>query len=128
MTQLRACILRKNGHEVIKLNRRKAIREKCLNCSTWVTKEVAECTFDDCHLYPFRSGKGKQDGKARAKAIRNHCLWCMNGQQSEIWKCPSEDCSLWSYRKSTTDWSINVTSTPEKSHLDVSAEVKKENA
>jgi hypothetical protein len=74
-------ILGKHGLKTIELNRRKAIREKCLNCSAWSPKEVKNCGFDSypkdtklqtklqtkhCHLYPYRSGKGKQDVKQRA--------------------------------------------------------------
>ena len=55
-------------------NRRKSIRKKCLDCSGFSPKEVTNCSFKDCALYPYRSGKGKQNPKARAKAIRKYCL------------------------------------------------------
>jgi len=69
-------IYAKGGFKLITkdLNRRKAMRERCMNCSAWVTKDVAECFADDCPLYPYRSGKGKQNAKARSKAIREYCL------------------------------------------------------
>ncbi len=114
---MKVAILGKNGPKVVDLNRRKAIRERCLNCTGWSHKEVTNCIFTDCPLHPFRSGQGKQDAKARAKAIRNFCLWCMNGQHGEISKCPSTDCSLFSYRKTKTDRSTEIKSLPKKSHI-----------
>ena len=88
----------KTGLKTVSLNRRKAIRERCLNCSGWSAREVTECRFSDCQLYPFRTGQGRQNPKARNNAIRKYCLWCMNGQRSEVAKCPSFDCSLFPYR------------------------------
>ena len=110
-------ILGKNGPKVVHLNRRKAIRERCLNCSGWYPKEVTDCTFTDCPLHPFRSGRGKQNAKARAKAIRKYCLWCMNGQHGEVSKCPSTDCSLFPYRKNRTDRSTEIKSLQKNSHI-----------
>lgn len=109
---MQVSVLGKNGHKVVDLNRRKAIRERCLICSAWSYKEVANCEFADCHLYPFRSGQGKQNAKARAKAIREYCLWCMDGQPGEVSKCPSTDCPLFSFRKIQTDRSTEIQSLP----------------
>jgi hypothetical protein len=89
----------KDGHKKINLNRRKTIHEKCLNCSGWHPGDVAECTLKKCNLYPFRTGRGKQNSKDRSKAIKAHCLWCMNDQVGEITKCPSSDCALFAFRK-----------------------------
>ena len=61
---MRVLIQAKNGTKEIDINRRKAIRERCLNGSAWVPKEVTNCEFTDCSLHPFRSGKGKQNAKA----------------------------------------------------------------
>ena len=91
----------KNGHKVVELNRRRAIRERCLNCSAWSPKEVAECKFTDCELYPFRTGQGKQNAKARTKAIRKYCQWCMATEQPS--RCVVKDCPLYCYRKSTVE-------------------------
>jgi hypothetical protein len=121
---MKVTILGKNGPKVVDLNRRKAIRERCLNCAGWYHKEVTNCTFTDCSLHPFRSGQGKQSAKARAKAIRKYCLWCMNGQHGEISKCPSTDCSLFAYRKNRTDRSTEIKSLPKKSHIDAIFEDK----
>ena len=93
----------KNDFKSVNLNRRKAIRERCLNCSGWSSRDVRFCEFSNCHLYPFRSGQGKQDPKKRSKAIRGYCLWCMNGQRSEVKNCPSIDCPLFPYRKTRTE-------------------------
>ena len=103
-------ILSKNGPKVVDLNRRKAIRERCLNCAGWLHKEVTDCAFTDCPLYPFRSGQGKQNAKGRSKAINKYCLWCMNGQYGEVSRCPSIDCSLFPYRKTRTDRSTEIKS------------------
>lgn len=64
-----ANIQTKEGHEVKHLNRRKAIRERCLNCSAWIFSEVRQCPITDCALYPFRMGTGRQDARKRNRAI-----------------------------------------------------------
>lgn len=116
----------KNGHKIVNLNRRKAIRERCLNCTGWIPKEVSKCEFIDCPLHPFRSGKGKQNPKIRAKAIRDYCLWCMAGKRSEIAKCVSPDCSLFPYRLCGVDRSTEIKSMPKKEHIEpVSADKNK---
>ena len=114
---MKVSILGKNGQKAVDLNRRKAVRERCLNCAGWFYKEVAKCIFTDCPLHSFRSGQGKQNAKARAKAIREYCLWCMNGQHNEVTECPSKDCSLFPYRKTRTDKSTEIKSLPKKSHI-----------
>ena len=96
----------KNGHKVVDLNRRKAIREKCLNCSGYSYVEVECCNFTDCPLHRFRTGRGVQNSKLRIEAIHKYCLWCMNGNKAEISKCVSRDCPLFPYRKSTVDKSV----------------------
>ena len=116
---MRVIILGKNGLKVVDLNRRKAIRERCLNCFRWSHKEVTNFTFKDCPLYPFGSGRGKQNAKARAKVICSYCLWCMNGQHGEISKCPSIDCSLFPYRKVKTDMSTEIKSLQKKGHIEL---------
>jgi len=114
---MRVTILGKNGVKVVNLNRRKAIREKCLNCAGWCHKEVTNCIVTDCTLYPFRSGQGKQNAKDRSKAIREYCLWCVNGQHGEVIKCPSMDCPLYPYRKTITDRSTELKVLPKKGHI-----------
>jgi hypothetical protein len=108
----------KDGHKTINLNRRKAIRERCLNCSGWIPKEVSNCEFDDCSLHPFRSGKGKQNPELRDKAIRKYCLWCMNGQRAEVSKCVSPDCPLFPYRMNGIDSTSNIKSLLKKDHIE----------
>jgi len=97
-------------HKAVNLNRRRAIRERRLNCAGWAYKEVAGCEFEDCQLYAFRIGSGKQNAKQRNKAIKAYCLWCMSGHVSEIRKCTSPDCSLFPYRNSNTDRSLEIKS------------------
>lgn len=110
-------ILGKNGPKVVDLNRRKAIRERCLNCAGWSYKEVTNCEFDDCDLYLFRYGQGKQNAKDRSKAIRKYCLWCMNDQYGEVAKCPSKDCPLFPYRKTKIERSAEIKIMPKKGHI-----------
>jgi hypothetical protein len=107
----------KDGHKIIDLNRRRAIRERCLNCSGWVLKEVSNCDFVDCSLHPFRSGKGKQNPKKREKAIRAFCRWCMCGQRSEVSKCVSPDCPLFPYRMNGIDRPSKIESLLKKGHI-----------
>jgi len=110
-------IMSKGGEKVVNLNRRKAIRERCINCSGWSTSEVTHCTHEDCSLFPFRSGKGKQDYKKRQNAIRKYCLWCMAGQRSEVAKCVSRTCPLFAYRMWRTDKGVDLGSMPENDHI-----------
>jgi len=81
-----------------RLNRRHAIRARCLDCSGFSAKEVRDCPFTDCPLYPFRLTTGKQDPKKRDKAIRAYCLWCTLDQRKEVKLCPSTDCPLHDFR------------------------------
>jgi hypothetical protein len=88
----------RHGLLTVDLNPRKAIREPCLNCCAWLLTAVSNCQFKGCHLYKFRSVRGKQNAKDRDKAIRQYCLSCMNGQKIEVRLCPSTGCSLYPYR------------------------------
>ena len=106
-------ILDKNGStKKIQTNRRRAIREKCLNCAGWYPSVVERCDNESyqqpCPLHPFRSGQGKQNAKERARAIRDYCFWCMNDQPGEVSKCPSTLCPLFPYRQSAVDRSVNL--------------------
>lgn len=82
-----------------KLNRRQAIRARCLDCSGASKKEVRDCPITECPLYPYRIGTGRQEPKAREKAIRSYCLECMNDQSVEVGLCPSGNCTLFPYRQ-----------------------------
>ena len=114
----------KDGYRIVTLNRRKAIRERCLNCSGWAPKEVSNCSFKDCQLYPFRSGKGKQNPKKRGKAIRAFCRRCMCGQRSEVSKCVSQDCPLFPFRMNGIGRLSKIESLPEKDHIEAVSERK----
>ena len=103
---MRTIIQSKYGSKEIDLNRRKAVRERCLNCSGWSCSEVENCQFADCDLHPFRLGSGRQDANQRHKAIRNHCLDCCAKNQNEVYLCPATDCPLFVYRKSKIDNSV----------------------
>lgn len=108
----------KGKRKTIKNNRRRAIRERCINCAGWSLKAVTTCEFTDCPLYAFRSGKGKQNAKARAKAIRNYCLCCMNGQRAEVSKCTCPDCPLFPYRQGRVDRSAEIDPTQKKQRIE----------
>lgn len=82
-----------------KLNRREAIRNRCIDCSGFAKMEVRNCAIFNCQLWPFRMATGKQNAKARDKAIRDYCLECMEGQSLEVRLCPSVECSLYPYRQ-----------------------------
>ena len=114
----------KNGQRIVNLNRRRAIRERCLNCSGWVFNEKTECEFSSCQLYPFRSGQGKQCAKNRSAAIRSYCLSCMNGQRNAVKLCPSQDCPIFPYRMSTIDRTAEIKSMPESGHIEAVSEPK----
>ena len=122
--QMKVKIQIKGGHKIINLNRRKAIRERCLNCSGWVPNEISNCEFVDCPLHPFRSGKGKQNPAIRKKALRNYCLWCMCGQRSEFSKCVSHDCPLFPYRQNGIDSASKMASLLKKDHIEAVFENK----
>ena len=117
-------IMSKDGFKVVDLNRRKAIHERCLNCSTWHPRNVTECEFSDCSLFPFRSGNGKQNPKKRKQAIKSYCLWCMAGQSSEISKCVSVNCPLFAYRLKRIDRSIEIDFDIQKEHIEPISEDK----
>ncbi len=119
-----AMMAKDGGLKAVDLNRRKAIHERCLNCSAWYPSEVTNCTFTDCPLYPFRTGVGRQNSKVRAKAIRKYCLWCCNGSLYEVRKCVSRDCPLFPFRKSGVDRSVELPSLPKKEHIEPISETK----
>jgi len=98
----------KDGFKEIHINRRRAIRENCHNCSGFNWADVANCNHADCQLYNFRTGQGKQNPKLRSKAILDYCKWCMNDYQPA--SCGILTCPLYPYRKTATDKSIALSS------------------
>ena len=109
------------------LNRRKAIRERCLNCVGWIPSDVRKCDFTDCALHPFRMGTGKQDAADRAASIRKYCLQCTNDQPTEVRLCPCRDCSLYPYRHYKVDRSVEIKSESEKQHIEAILEENRKN-
>jgi hypothetical protein len=98
----------KNGPEIMALNRRRAIRERCLNCVGWIPSEVRNCDFTWCALHPFRMGTAPQDAQKRSKAIRKYCLQCCCDQSEEVRLCPVRDCSLYPFRHYRIDRSVEI--------------------
>ena len=80
------------------MSRRSAIRLKCLDCSSGYRSELTSCQHDDCPLYRFRTGNGKQNPKERNEAIKVYCQWCMYDNSGDISNCPALDCPLYEYR------------------------------
>jgi hypothetical protein len=112
--KMKAKIQSKSGHKIIHLTRRKAIRERCLNCSGWSFKDVESCPIKNCQLYPYRMGSGQQDAQARYKAIRRYCLWCSGNNRAELNNCPARDCPLWYYRKGRLEKTLETLFLSEK--------------
>jgi len=108
----------KNLEKVVNINRRKAIRERCLNCSGWSRAEVQRCPNRNCTLFPFRKGAGKQDAVARNKAIRDYCLWCCVDKRIEMLECRAKDCPLFPFRKSSLDRSIDLALNSKTTHIE----------
>ena len=52
-----------------KLTPMKAIRQKCLECSSGSAKEVRECPVRACALYAYRSGKKPKGDKYIVESI-----------------------------------------------------------
>ena len=100
---MKAVIITKDGRCPVNLNRRMAIHQRCLDCSGWQHVDVRGCTITDCSLYPFRTGKGEQNAKARAKALHDYCIECMNGQRHEVLKCPAKYCAIFVFRTGNID-------------------------
>ena len=118
-------ILSRDGLKTVALNRRRAVRERCLNCSGWSNQEVEGCTFTDCSLYPYRSGQGGQNAKDRNQAIKSYCQWCMAGDKWEIKRCTSAHCPLFHFRGSKM--ALNRPALLTKGHIERFAEANNEN-
>jgi hypothetical protein len=86
------------GTKELDLNRRKAIKFKCLDCSGFKYNDIKNCEHNDCSLYTYRTGNGKQDPVAREKAIKSFCMDCMVDQLGEIPQCTSVNCPLYIFR------------------------------
>jgi len=95
------------GFRIVDINRRKAIAEKCLNCSGFELTGRRDCRSTECQLHPYRLGLGKCDSSARNVAIRSYCRdCCMDGNGYLVSVCSSPDCPLYPYRMTTIDRSI----------------------
>lgn len=49
----------------------RAIKLKCLDCSTYNTNEIKECPVKNCSLYPFRLGKNPFRKRELSEEERN---------------------------------------------------------
>ena len=50
----------------------KAIRLKCLDCSSWSWLEVKECPHDSCILHPFRYGRKPKKVRFQTVTIKEY--------------------------------------------------------
>ncbi len=112
-------IMSRTGTKTISLNRRQAIKERCLNCSAWSPSEVDDCHFTDCALYLYRTGKGRQSATDRNRAIRTYCLWCCNDQPKEVRLCPTGECALHPYRMGKSSTVPGTPLSAESPHIEV---------
>lgn len=106
-----------NSTRVANLNRRSAIRERCLNCNAWSYADVKRCKSDDCPLHSYRLGGKPHSSASRAKAIREYCLSCC-GTVKEVRKCTCTTCPLYPYRNTTLDKSLELPSSEEKRSIE----------
>lgn len=79
------------------MNRRTAIKKRCLNCSAGSRAGIQGCKNIDCSLFPYRTGAGKQVAKARDRAIKDYCRWC-SITRHEVVHCPVCECPLHRFR------------------------------
>lgn len=56
-------ITEKGGDTMAKLTPMKAIRAKCLECSSGQFKEIRLCPVKTCPLYEYRNGHRPKDGE-----------------------------------------------------------------
>ena len=106
---MKVSIFHNGKQEIVHLNRRRAIRYKCIDCGGGYSGGISNCKLINCQLFPYRSGKGKQNPMKRAKAIRDYCLKnCMLDQKYEVQMCPCKDCSLYPYRHTRVDRSVEI--------------------
>jgi len=88
----------KTGLEMVSLNKKKAIRRRCFDCSGFSQKEVKECKWKKCQLFPYRMSTNPNSGAQRAKDIKAYCSWCIDHKHTSL--CVDVNCPLWPYRKS----------------------------
>ena len=92
-------IIHKNGGTwEVNLSRRDSTKYKCYDCSGFNWSDVRNCPHKRCPLFPFRTGKGKQNPKDRIVAIKLYCMYCMDYNYGEIKLCTSHNCPLYPYR------------------------------
>jgi hypothetical protein len=115
---MKVSILRKYGNQTVNLNRKHAIRQRCLNCSGWNTVEVELCQQTDCQLYKYRMNGSNQNAKERNMNLRRYCLECCNGNLGEVKKCPALDCPLYAFRKTKIDRSIKIKSESYRGYIE----------
>jgi hypothetical protein len=115
---MKVSILRKYGNQAVDLNRKKSIRERCLNCSNWNAVEVELCQQTDCQLYKYRMNGSNQNANERNRDLRKYCLECCHGSLGEVKKCPALDCPLYAFRQNKIDRSIEIKSESCRGHIE----------
>jgi hypothetical protein len=115
---MKVSILRKYGNQAVDLNRKQAIRERCLNCSGWNAVEVEICQQTVCQLYKYSMNGSNQNAKERNRDLRKYCLECCHGSLGEVKKCPALDCPLYAFRQTKIDRSIKIKSESCRGHIE----------
>ena len=102
----------KNNRLVLKdLNKRRAIKALCNNCSAWATRQRQTCPVTECQLHPYRNGEMPEGltPSDRAKAINDYCRdWCCMGRSAEVKICHITTCPLFAWRTWRVDRSTMV--------------------
>ncbi|HBM15778.1 MAG TPA: hypothetical protein DD381_05460 [Lentisphaeria bacterium] len=66
------------------MNRRKAIKARCLDCSGGEIADVWNCKCPDCKLYPYRAECKMPSGRLSiAKIIKEYCQWSQQSAKGQ---------------------------------------------
>jgi hypothetical protein len=76
-------ITTKNGAQKVNINRRKAIRLKCLDCSCFSYVEVTNCAFKNCPLFVYRK-TGLRKAENSKSLTKNDAIRQISNTQMNI--------------------------------------------
>jgi len=96
------------------LTPKKAVRLRCLDCSSWFFPDVKKCDNKKCLLFKFRMGNGRPS----VKLIRKECISCMGGQQLQVRGYSDTACSLYPFRMASNP-NIQLTEEQRKAKADI---------
>jgi len=111
-------ILTKEGKVItINTSKTKAIKLRCLDCKTFIQKNIKNCDDEECYLYPYRLGKNPNSERQRSKDIKKYCKHCMNNDVNEIKRCTSKHCSLHSHRQGAKKEELKIVKIKRKKNI-----------